>query len=125
MPLDWAEDVENSFHESLDEQEGLVDQDHSPRYGQSLPREDSRQGFVHPQESCQSEQCDLSVSDFVQEAERLASFQDTSNSISGCSYRPQVVSDCKLGLVGVCMLQDWLQPQQGTMWSELRVIGKL
>ena len=55
----------------------------------------------------------------------LASFQDTSNSISGCSYRPQVVNDRKLGLVGVRMLRDWLQPQQGTVWSEQRVIGKL
>ena len=77
------------------------------------------------QESPQSEQCDQSVSDFVKEAVRLASFQDTSNSISGCSYRPQVVSDCKLGLVRVHMLQDWLQPQQGMVWSEQRVISKL
>ena len=73
----------------------------------------------------QSKQCDQSVSDFVQEAERLTSFQDTACSISGCSYRPEEVSDCKLGLVRVHMLQDWLQPQQGKVWSEQRVIGKL
>ena len=62
------------------------------------------------QETHQSKQCDLSVSDFVQEAEHLASFKDTADSIFGCSYRPQEVSNHKLGLVGVRMLQDWLQP---------------
>ena len=80
---------------------------------------------MHPQESLQSEQCDLSVSDFVQEAERLASFQDTANSSSGCSYRPLEVSDRKLGLVRVHMLWDWLQPQRGKVWSEQRVVAKL
>ena len=75
MPLDWAEEVENSILESLDEQEGREDQ---------------------------------SVSDFIKEAEHLASFQDTSNLIFGHSYRPHVLSDCKLRLVRVRMLQDWL-----------------
>ena len=80
--------------ESLGKQaEGPVDQVHSPCSGQSLPREDSRQGFVQ-QESHQSDQCDQGVSDYVQEALHLASFQDTSNSISGHSYRPQDVSNC-------------------------------
>ena len=46
VPLDWAEEVENSFRKSLDEQEGPVDQVHSPRHGQSLSWEDSRQWFV-------------------------------------------------------------------------------
>ena len=35
------------------------------------------------------------------------------------------MSNHKLGLVGVCMLQDWLQPQRGMVWSEPRVFGKL
>ena len=68
------------------------------------------------QESHQSEQCDQGVSDYVQEAVRLASFQDTSNYISVCSYRLQDVSNCKLGLVGVGMLQDWIQLHQGIVW---------
>ena len=88
VPLDWAEEVENSIRESFDDQKGLEDQVHSPCSGPSLPREDSRQGFVH-QEFRQFEQGDLSVSDFVQEAEQLASSQDTTKSISGCSYRPK------------------------------------
>ena len=58
-------EVENSFREPMEEQaEGPVDQVHSPCSGQSLPREDSRQGFVQ-QESSQSEQYDQSVSDYV------------------------------------------------------------
>ena len=126
LPLgDWVEEVENSFREPMEEQaEGPVDQVHSPCSGQCLHREDSWQGFVQ-QESHQSEQCDQGVSDYVQEAVRLASFQDTSNSISGHSYRPQDVGNHNLGLVGVRMLQDWFQPQQGTVWSEQRVFGKL
>ena len=83
--------------------EGPVDPVHSPCSGQSLPRGDSGQGFVQ-QESHQSEQFNYDVSDYVQEAEHIASFQDTSNSISGCSYWPQIVSDGKLGLVGVRMI---------------------
>ena len=54
VPLDWSEEVENSFHESLDEQEGPVDHVHSPSPGQSLPKEDSGQGFMQ-QEFHQSE----------------------------------------------------------------------
>ena len=101
-----------------------MDHVHSPSPGQSPPRKDSGQGIVQ-QESHQSEQCDQGVSDYVQEAERVASLGNTSNSISGRSYRPQGVSHPKLGLVGVHMLQDWFQTQQGTVWSEPRVFGKL
>ena len=42
VPLDLEEVVKKSFHKSLDEQEGPVDQVHSPRHGQSLSWEDSR-----------------------------------------------------------------------------------
>ena len=68
------------------------------------------------QESCQSEQC---VSDYVQEAKRLASFQDTSNSISDCSYRPYVVSDFKLGLVGISYIlsKEWCGKSKGSLAS--------
>ena len=121
----WAEEVENSFREPMEEQvEGPVDPVHSPCSGESLPWEDSGQGFVQ-QGSYQSEQSDQGVWDYVQEAVRLASLQDTSNSISGYSYRPQDVSNCRLRLGGEHMLQDWFQPQQGMVWSEQRVFGKL
>ena len=100
-----------------------MDHVHSPRHGQSLPREDLRQGFVQ-QESHQSEQYDEGVSDYIQEAVHLASFQDTSNSISGCSYRPQDVSNHRLGLVGECMLLEWYKPQRSTVLPEQKVFGK-
>ena len=122
---DWSEEVENSIWESMEEQaEGPVDQVHSPRSGKSLPRGDSRQGFMQ-QESHQFEQCDQGVSDYVQDTVHLASFQDTSNSISRHSYRPQDVSNHKLGLVGMHMLQNWFHTQQGKVWSEPRVFDKL
>ena len=88
---DWVEEVENSFREPMEEQaEGLVDPVHSPHSSQSLPRGESGQGFMQ-QEYHQSETCDQGVRNYVQEALHPARFQDTSNSISGCSYRPQDV----------------------------------
>ena len=96
-----------------------MDHSHSPCSVESLPREDSRivfmQGFV--QEFHQSEQSDQGVWDYVQETVDRASLQDTSNSISGCSYKPQDVSTCRLGLDGERMPQEWYQVQRSKVWQ--------
>ena len=84
---------------------GPEDPFHSSRSRESLPLEDSGEGFVQ-QESHQSEKSDQGVRDYVQEGVCLACLQDTLNSISSCSYRPQDVNNRRLGLVGECMLQD-------------------
>ena len=65
----------------------------------------SRQMFK--QWSFQSEPTDQRVQEFVQEAQRRASHQDTLDAISGHSSKPQEVSNHHLGFVGEHILQDW------------------
>ena len=50
-----------------------------------------------------------------------ANHQDTSDSITGHSSKPQVVSNRRLGLVGEHMLQDWFQPEKNPVWGEAKV----
>ena len=51
--------------------------------------------------------------------------QNTSGSSSGHIYRPQYARNCRLGMVGEHLLQDWYQSQHGRVWAEHRVLGKL
>ena len=75
--------------------------------------------------SFQSEPTDQKIQEFVQEAQRVASLQDTSFAISGHSSKPQEVSNCRLELVGERMLWDWYQPERGSVWAEQKVMSKL
>ena len=72
----------------------------------SLGQGDSREV---EQGSFQSESSEQEVRDFVQEMKQRASLLDTSDAISGCSSNPQEVSNCRLGVVGECMLRNWYQ----------------
>ncbi len=69
-----------------------------------LRQESSRQEFE--QWSHQSEHCDQRVQEHVQEDQHSASHQDTLDTISGHSSRPQKVSNHSLGFVGEHMLCD-------------------
>ena len=57
--------------------------------------------------------------------ERRASHQDTSDTITGHSSKPQEVSNRHLGLFGERMLWDWFQPEMNTVWAEAKVNAKL
>ena len=80
----------------------------------------SRQRFE--QESVQSEPSGLRVQEFVWEMECRASHQDTSDTITDHSSKPQEVSNHCLGLVGEHMLQDWFQPERYSVWPRLRLM---
>ena len=54
--------------------------------------------------SYQSEPTDQKMQEFIQEAQQVASLQDTSLAISGHSSKPQEVSNHRLELVGERML---------------------
>ena len=69
-----------------------------------LGQESSRQEFE--QWSHQSEHCDQRVQEHVQEDQHSASHQDTLETISGRSSRPQKVSNCSLVFVREHMLCD-------------------
>ena len=75
--------------------------------------------------SHQSEPSDKKVQEYVWEAQRRASHQDTLYCISGCSSKPQEVSNHGLGFVGERMLRDWYQPERGSVWVEQKVFDKL
>ena len=45
--------------------------------------------------------------------------------MSGHSSKPQEVSNHRLELVRECMLQDWYQPEHGSVWAEQKVFDKL
>ena len=75
--------------------------------------------------SFQSEPTEQRIQEFVQEAQCIASLQDTSVAISGHSFKPEEVCNHQLGLVGERMLWDWYQPEHGSVWAEQKVMGKL
>ena len=83
----------------------------------------SRQEFE--QWSHQSEPSDQKVQEYVWEAQRIPSHQDTLDCISGHSFRPQEVSNCHLGFVGDRILSDWYHPERGSVWAEQKVFDKL
>ena len=77
------------------------------------------------QESVQSDPSGLRVQEFVQDKECRASYQNTSDTITGHSSKPLEVSNRHLGLVGEHMLWDWFQPERNTVWAEAKVNAKL
>ena len=83
----------------------------------------SRQEFK--QWSHQSEPSVKKVQEYVWEAQRRASHQDTLDCISGHSSKPQEVSNHHLGFVGECMLHDRYQPERNSVWAEQKVFDKL
>ena len=106
------------------QEEGLEDPSLSlssvePPLGQGSSRQEFEQW------SHQSEPSDRRVQEYVQEAQHRASHQDTLDCISGCSSKPQEVSNRHLGFVRERMLHDWYQPVGGSVWSELRVFDRL
>ena len=88
-----------------------------------LGQEDSRQEVE--QESHPSEPNDQEIRDYVQEARQRASHQDTLDVISGCSSKPQEVSNHHLGFVREHMLLDWYQLVRVLLWLEQRVFNRL
>ena len=56
---------------------------------------------------------------------RKASFLVTLGCLSGRGSNPQPTNARKLGVVGNTLLQDWYQPERGSVWSEGKVLNKL
>ena len=98
--MEVAESEQDSADLGRDGQDmGLEDPSLSPHSVEELPlgQEDSRQEVE--QRSHQSEPSERRVQEYVQEAWQRASHQDTLNTISGCSSKPQEVSNRQLGFV--------------------------
>ena len=68
---------------------------------------------------------DRRVQEYVQEAQRRASYQDTLECISGCSSKPQKVTNHRLGFVREHILPDWYQLERNSVWAEQKVFDKL
>ena len=113
VSLDWNAEVEHyaPLPPVLEEEEQDVRLNQDPCLpsppAEPIPLDQgcSRQRFE--QESFQSEPNDQRVQEFVQEMERRASHQDTSDAITGHSSKPQEVSNRHLELVWEHMLWDW------------------
>ena len=109
VSIDWNTEVEHNapLPPVLEEDEQDVGQFNDPCLpstpAKPIPLDQRCYGQRFEQGSVQSEPSGLRVQEFVWEMERRASHQDTSDTITGHSSKPQEVSNHCLGLVGnVC-----------------------